>query len=318
MPLHFPLVQFEFTHNIGPSEGRYVVRPALNGAGAGENGEGTALEHKQEWGEMIGANDVLIVGVQGVPTSKPRRLGRRQPRELSEARAPQEVPLTIVTVIKATESLADAGAADAFLDAVRDDAAEQSRWVEQALAMINRAVTAYRLCAADPYAGDLSSEDYRTVRIGHGSAQHVKSGGWAAAVELPQARAPRLSRTTRLMPVQGMSAVLAGHSRTLESEELVLRVRLDVEHGRGRAAAAGLRAALPLLGSELEAEFLEGTVRERFDRVMASRDAVAELADRAVTQAMTEADMKSLETLAEDAGALIDTWRYQPLGFTGP
>jgi hypothetical protein len=284
-----PFVQFEFSHHIGPAAGRYVVRQ-LDEPGPEDDA------------------DVLVVSVEGA--ARPRtRLFKARARAESPADEPPELSVTVVTVIRASRRMASAQ----WLSHVRESTEEQELWIEDALAVVNRAVGAYRACAADPYAIDLCRADARAVRIGYGPAAALIRGGWDAAVAVPPPSPPRLDRAVRLMPTEGMAAVLAGRAHTLESEELLLRVLLDLEHGRARAAAAGLRAGHELLASDLGDEVLAGTVRERYDAVRGSRDAVDELAERAAAGPLDLEDVQRVHELAEEAGALVDAWRYVPV-----
>jgi hypothetical protein len=295
----FPFVQFEFSHHIGPPAGRYLV-------GAQGDDETPSVSPGE-----LGASDVLIIKVEGAAPSTGRRLGRRRAQPEAEQNGPRELTLTVVTVIKGTRMLADRDAAERLLTELRGSPERQEEWIADGLAIVNRAVSAYRACAADPYAIDVSRGDPGAVRVGYGPAAALTSGTWDAALAVPPPVQPRLDRTARLLPTQGMADVLTGRARTLEAEELVLRVLLDLEHGRLRAAALGLRAAQELLTAELAAELLNGSAEERFDRLERSRDAIAELAARATAQPLGDEDARRLGEHAEDAGALIDAWRYQ-------
>jgi hypothetical protein len=287
-----PFVQLEFSHHLGPEAGRYVVR------------EGA--EPRDE--------DVLVVGVEAATRPRTRRLTRPRARPEAVPSAPPELSVTVVTVIRAARRFAGEEEAARWLSDVRASTGEQEVWARDALATLNRAVGAYRACAADPYAIDVSRADARVVRIGYGSAGELVRGRWDAAIAIPAPPAPRLDRAVRLMPTEGMAAVLGGRARTLESEELLLRVVLDLEHGRFRAAAAGLCAAHDLLAGELADEVLGGPVADRFDRVLASRDATGALAERGLAGPLDEEDVQRLRELAEQAGALVDAWRYVPVG----
>src|SRR5207247_1775623 len=115
------------------------------------------------------------------------------------------------------------------------------------LAVVNRAITAYRLCAGDPHAVGVTRQDARTVRVGYGTGELVFHGSWEQAIEVPPPRAPKVKREVSLMPQQGVAAVLSAGAPLLEAEELILRAGLDLEQGRERAAAVGLRAGLERL-----------------------------------------------------------------------
>lgn len=327
MSATFPFAQFEFAMHIGPPAGRYMVRapisreaqaPALPAddvaaqfAGIDEP-DPTPGQEEDRLAGLLGQADVLVMKVHGASPARPsKRFGRRAPHSVD---GHTELSLTVATVIKGTELLANWDAVCKLANTLRTSTEEQDRRVEEGLWIVNRAVTAYRACAADPYVSDLTRADAVAVRVGYGSAHQLKDGNWEEMIAVPPPAEPRMSRASRLMPTQGMAAVLAGRARTLESEHLILRVLLDLEHDRLRAAATGLQAAHALLVAELGEELLDGTVRTRFDGVNGSREAIAELAQRAITEPLSGGDRTRLDELAEDAGALVDAWRYQDGG----
>jgi hypothetical protein len=223
--------------------------------------------------------------------------------------------VTVVTVVLGTRMLDDVSAARELLRTIKASRPEQEAWTSVALSVVNRGVAAYRVSAADPYVPDLSPLDARAVRIGYGEAGYVVRGGWDEAFGVPPPPPPRIRRTVRLMPMQGMSAVLRGSARMLEAEELILRVVRDLDQGRNRAAAVTLNVAQELLLAELAGDVLAAPVHARIEKLVAARDAFAELAQRAVHGRLTEDDVMRLRELAEDAGAVVDSWRYAPLGY---
>lgn len=317
MAHRFPFVQFEFAHNIGPPEGRYIVRPH-GGAPAVEAEEeavrpGHALEaaraEDERLANLLGHADVLVLRVRSAPAARLWRTGRRS---RDNGASVGEVPLVVATVIKSTEILADRGAPKTLMQRLRDDEDERERRVLESLAVVNRAVSAYRVCAADPYVTPVTRFDARIVRAGWGSNDKLKSAEYDDAVVVPEPRTPRMSRADRLMPTQGMAAVLSGSTPVLESEELLLKVLLDLDQDRVRGAAVGLRAATDLLVCELGAEQLQESLAERYAELVASGERVIALADNATRQPLTDAQRDEVAALAETAGALVDQWRYRP------
>jgi hypothetical protein len=313
----FPFVQFEFSHNIGPPPGRYLVSgpmaneeaPALAAEAFVELLGGDVSSSASAPVTKLGGADVLVIRVSGARAARPRRLNRRAPQAFAEEEP--ELSVTLVTVIKGTRMLSGADAAERLLVELRGSSEAQQQWIDDALAIVNRAVCAYRACAVDPYAIDVGHADPRAIRVGYGPASELTRGAWSAAVTVRPVPQPRLDRATRLMPTQGMAAVLAGRSRTLEAEELILRVVLDLEHGRNRAAAAGLRAAHGLLIAELGEQPIPASVRERLESVARAEGAISALAERATTEPLSGEQVTRLGELTEELGALVDTWRYQ-------
>jgi hypothetical protein len=320
MPL-FPFVQLEFTHSIGPPPGRYTVPPrdrnasptfALD-AGVETAGESTSLEEPID-AAAIGTADVLVIQMLGAPAPTRKRFRAGLP-PVPEGAAPREVSVTVVTVVLATRVLADTAAAKRLMSSLKVSDDERRKLVAGATAIVRRAVGAYRLAAADPYVPDLSPLDARAVRVGYGEASAVARGGWSEAFAVPPDPVPRLTRTGRLMPVQAMAGMLAGTVGVLEAEELILAVVRDLDHGRNRAAAITLAAAQDLLLAELSGAEMPSQVATLVAEFEASGDEATEIATRAIADQLTHSDLVRIGDLAEQAGAVVDAWRYVPLGY---
>ena len=326
MAPQFPFVQLEFTHSIGPPAGRYIVYPQANGASGGSHASTVAAavsagsqaapsvspDGVDE--SLLGAADVLVVEVRRAAPPSPRRFRPNLPRR-PEGAPPRELSVTVVTVVLGSRMLDDPSAARKLLRSIKGSREEQDRWTNAALAILSRGVSADRASAADPYVPDVSPLDACAVRIGYGEAGVVVRGGWEVAFAVPPPPPPRIKRTVRLMPMQGMAAVLTGTGRVLESEELILRVVRDLDHGRNRAAAVTLNAAQELMLAELSGEVRGAQVQGRIEKVIAARELAARLAERALRGELSGADVAGLHDLAEDAGAVVDAWRYVPLGY---
>lgn len=345
----FPFIQLEFTHSVGPPAGRYVVQPGeeahaaaaapavldeLDAAAhvAGDEGAAveaaptataTATEAQAEEAPVfvdpdaplpLGSADVLVVKVIGAPPPR-ARLFRRGLPSAAGSEAPRELSVTLVTVIAATQGFNAASQARDWLAALRRDGGALEAWVTDGIGLLNRAVSAYRACAADPYVVEVSRADPRTVRVGYGEAPQVVLGEWAEAVAVPPPPPPRVTRTVQLMPTQGMAAVLAGQTTVLESEELVLRALLDLRHDRLRGAAVGLQAGIELLLGEIAGEVLPGVVQQRVDALLPLRERARTLAAAARRGPLGEEHAAALQEIAEAAGELIDQRRYAPMGF---
>jgi hypothetical protein len=158
--------------------------------------------------------------------------------------------MTRATVI-AAEPFTDAGAAAEWLhrcEAGGDAAADE---VEEALALVNVAVSAHRVAAQDPYVRDLVTGDAQHVRLGYGSGDEVIEGSWRDAFVIPAERAERGTRRRMLSPHEEMAGMLSGRRPGgRPSEELLLRARLDLDHGRMVEAALVARAAVEALAAE--------------------------------------------------------------------
>ncbi|WP_354700613.1 hypothetical protein [Paraconexibacter sp. AEG42_29] len=341
---YFPFVQFEFAHSLGLAAGRYLLQPPPEappeqvqagsearrrapeaamaaGGGAARGAEPARAEREApaeppiQRGEgdsrLLGSADVLVIRVRGAKASSGSFLRRGQKDESPDTE--REVPLTIATVIRGRHMLREKIQADQFLKAM--EPLETERWVRDGLADLNRAVGVYRVCAADPYVFDVSRADPRLVRLGHGFSEEVFAGRWTRAINVEAPKAGRLPRALQLAPSEGVAAVLAGQGITMESEELLLRVLLDLDQRRYRAAAVGLKGALDLLLAELAGQVIGGRVRLLIDEITEVREPIATLAIRACRTEITVPEAKQLAEWAEMMGAAIDRWRYEPRGY---
>lgn len=198
-------------------------------------------------------------------------LGRRHsPRPAGEDEAPEPVSVTRVTVIRGAP-FADSGSAHDWLARCRDAATADGE-VGEALRLLNRAIHAHRVSAADPYAADVARARARRVRIGYGSGDELVEGRSREAYDLPADMARR-SRRRMLAPEEQVAKILGGRRSTHPSEDLLLRARLDLDQGRSREAALQARAAHYALTAEVAAQEQAGEARA----ALAER---AELLDR--------------------------------------
>ena len=226
----FGCSQLEFGFLLGTTDGRYLVRSP---------GEDTV-------------EAVLVLGTLGAPER--RWLRDRRPRTIEQA-APEPVPTARATVVR-PEPFADENEARAWLDELRGDPELRDAELAAAAKVLNRALSAQRLAAADPYLADVSVERALAARIGYGSGNRVADGEFAQALELPS---PGGRRTKRSMaaPEERFAAILGGRETTLTAEELVLRARADLDAGRRREAALQARVAIEALLAETEERSLD-------------------------------------------------------------
>jgi len=179
---------------------------------------------------------VLIVEATGAP--RPSRRRRRKSRQV-DPEEPGEVPVTRVTVTGA-EELADPEQASAWLEAVAGDARRRGAEVRSATLLVNRALHALRAGAADPLVADVAATRALAIRIGYGTGEELAQGRWTAARELPP---PKRGRYEEVEPQSRGAADLPGRDPVHPPETMLLRARLDAEHGRTEEARYGLAAA---------------------------------------------------------------------------
>jgi hypothetical protein len=223
-----------------------------------------------------------IVVIAGIEAPRRSRLAGRRPRPAEPGPAPVEV--TRATVI-AAGALEGEERAEAWL---REATGRAESTVADALAVLNRALHARRIAAADPYAGEVTARHALVTRVGYGTGDQVAEGVWTAARELP-VEAPRVAREAALRPQERFAALLAARDVTLACELLALRARLDLDHGRDREAALQLEAALAAAVSELEGwRELQG-MPARLDELRGLADGVAAAAAAARAGALDEA-----------------------------
>jgi hypothetical protein len=249
--VRFGFVQWEFPGRLGPDPGRYVVRRY-----AGDD-----------------VRQVVVIGGFDAPR---RRLRNARARRADPG--PASVEITRATVIDAAP-LGELEAADAWLERATGDDAE--RVTGEALALLNRAVAGQRIASADPWLADAAPERAIVCRVGYGTGEQVAEGDWESAREVPLPP-PRASRSLVLSPQERLAALLGGRDAALACEELCLRARGDLDHGRTREAALQLAIALDAGLAELEVWREQGDMTERLEELDGWREAVAAAARAAL------------------------------------
>jgi hypothetical protein len=300
----FEFVQFEFTHAIGPPVGRYLVEPDAPPEFA------LVSERRRHvvTGETrrVGVADVLVIGVTSAPPLRPRL--RRRARDVESAAPPAEVPLSLVTFVRSTDPLDDDREAQRRFEAMRSSEEEQQDWVEDGLEVLNLAIRAYRAGAHDPYVLEVARRDARRVRIGYGTTDEVQEGGWRAALELAPPIGVRSTRVARLRPSEAVANVLSGRGRVLEAEDVMLRALVDLDHGRTRAAAQQVHAAMNLFTDELGAQAPTGNGRPGLAALAGKAE---ELAITAAGGPLDDGAVEALLQLVDGMDDLVDAWRYE-------
>jgi hypothetical protein len=253
----FSFVQFEFPWELGPPDGRYVLR----GAGAAS------------------PRGVLVLSTLGAPER--RTLSRRRSREAPSEPAPAPVATARATVIVA-EPLADAEAGERHTRSAGEPEARA------ALRELASAMAAHRVAARDPHVVEPAFEQALVVRVGYGSGEEVAEGRYTSARELPTQRRRRSKRADVLRPQERFAGLLGGRERPLVCEELALRTRVDVDAGRLREAALQLRVAFDAALAELPADPRGDRAAERLDELRELHGEVRKTAGAALRQPLPE------------------------------
>ena len=249
--MRFGFVPWEFPGRLGPDPGRYVVR-------------------------RFAGDDVRAVVVIGGFDAPRRR--RRSPRPRRADPGPASVEITRATVIDAAP-LGGLEAADAWLEGATGEGFETV--TGDALMLLNRAVAGQRVAAADPWLPDADPTRALVCRVGYGTGDQVAEGDWESARQLTPPQ-PRGSRSLVLSPQERLASLLSGRDAALACEELTLRARGDLDHGRPREAALQLAIALDAGLAELEVWREQGDMSERLEELDGWREAVAAAARAAL------------------------------------
>ena len=231
----FLFVQFEFPWELGPPDGRFVLRAA----GAEE------------------PERVVVLGTLGSsprPGGVPRRRSRRRGTPVPPTPQPSPVSVARATIVDPV-SLSAERQAEAWLAGL-----DREREVDAAAAVLNRVLYFHRIACADPYVREVSPSQALVIRAGWGEGEQVAGGHWRFAHELPAdgaqgGRWPGGRRySAALRPGERLAQLMGGRAEPLLCEELTLRARLDLDQGRLRHAAIELLAAYAAALPELRAE----------------------------------------------------------------
>jgi hypothetical protein len=217
---------------------------------------------------------VLVITTLGAPERRRLREMRKK-HEAQPEPGPMPVATGRATIIGVAGEFEDTRAAQAWLARAGEEQLSAD------LAVLNRALHAFRLVTADPYQNVVSLRNALVARIGYGAGEQVADGLWTEARELVLAPGHR-RRATVLAPQARLAAVLNGRQRSLACEELALRARLDLDHGREREAALQVLIALDAALAELAGEAAAVALEQRLAELRGQRDRVAVAAQSAL------------------------------------
>jgi hypothetical protein len=226
---------------------------------------------------------------------------RRRPRDAKAAAPPAELPLSRATAIRAFEPYEDDADAAAWLGSATASEAAIDAVLETGTALLNDALHAQAVAAADPHVATLTPERAVAVRLGYGSGDQIADGAYSEAreVDVASTGSPRRRRQEELRPQERVAAVLRGRESFAACEPLLLRARGDLDAGRRREAALQLRVGVEAMLAELPGAIDNDDHDRDLAALEESRPAVEAAATRALAGDLTdEAEATVRKTLA--------------------
>jgi hypothetical protein len=226
---------------------------------------------------------------------------RRRPRDTEAGAPPAELPLSRATAVRAFEPYEDAAEAAVWLATatVNEEAIDAA--LETGVALLNDALHAQAVAAADPYVAAFAPERAVAVRLGYGSGDQIADGAFSEArdVDVAAAGSPRRRRQEELRPQERVAAVLRGRETFAACEPLLLRARADLDAGRLREAALQLGIGIEAMLAELSAAFDHEDHRTDIATLEAQQAGVEVAAEQALAGALTpEAEAAVRDALA--------------------
>ncbi|WP_026912875.1 hypothetical protein [Patulibacter minatonensis] len=178
-------------------------------------------------------------------TDRPRR---RYLRRRADPDEDAQQPSTTLTVVDADPL--EARDVDRWLARVDDQAV-----LTEALDILRHLLHLAAVAAADPDPRPLRARDLSRATVAYGTGPEGAYGRWTASRRLPVPADDRSGRR-RGGPAassdERLAELLSGRDAVLAAEVLTLRARQDLNAGRVREAALGLRMALEAAITELE------------------------------------------------------------------
>jgi hypothetical protein len=240
----FLFLQLEFPWELGPPDGRYLLR---------------TREESPPEGEGAQPERVVVLGTLGASRrvgSGPSAIGLPRIGSSRRARRPRDTTPEPAPVVTARATIIDPVSVSAERQAQAWLAGiDAERETEAAVTVLNRVLFSHRIAAADPHTHEVAAAQALVIRAGWGEGEHVADGSWLHARELPWTQSSRAKRrAAALRPQERLAELLGARSKELLCEELALRARLDLDQGRLPHATheldAALSAALAELGQE--------------------------------------------------------------------
>jgi hypothetical protein len=240
--------------------------------------DGRYLASSEDAGESV-----LVLQTLAAPPRPSRR--RRKPREAEAAPTPPEVPVARATAIRAFDPFDGPEEAAAWLARATADEDAIDAVVATGIALLNDALHAQAVAAADPHPAAVTTERAVAVRLGYGSGEATAEGTYSAAREVDvgaTGTSRRKQREENLRPQERVAALLRGREQIDLCEALLLRARADLDAGRRREAALQLRIGVEALLFELPDALDDDGHRRDIEALEERRRAVEAAAERAL------------------------------------
>ena len=243
---------------------------------------------------------MLAIQTLGAPPPPARR--RRRVRRAEPGAEPPPLPLTRATAVRAFAPFADEEEAGRWLEEAVEAEDTTDALVADGVDLLNRALHAQAVAAAEAQGRSVSAEQAVAVRIGFGSGEEVADGRGREAREVDvrsRDSSRRRQREEALRPQERVAAVLGGRERLDACETLLLRARADLEAGRSREAALQLRVGLEALLAELRGAVADPGHEEDVDTLDGRRGEVGEAANAALRGDLEAEDARRVRELLE-------------------
>ncbi|MBS1880804.1 MAG: hypothetical protein JST31_14935 [Actinobacteria bacterium] len=234
----------------------------------------------------------------GAPPQPHRR--RRRAKGVAPEPPAEPLPLARATAIRAFAPFADEEAARLWLERATEAEETVDEIVAGAVALLNRALHAQWVAAAEAHSAELTPERAVAVRIGFGAGEEVADGRFGEAREVDvwaTGSSRRRRREEGMRPQERVAAVLGGRERLEVCETLLLRARADLDAGRRREAALQLRVGLEALLAELGDPARDPAHTEDLETLRENRGEAKEAANAALTGELPEQRLAQVEEL---------------------
>jgi hypothetical protein len=243
---------------------------------------------------------VLVVRTLGAPPPPPKR--RRRPREAEPDREPSPLPLTRATAVRAFAPLASEADAKRWLDEATEAEETADALVADGVDLLNRALHAHSVAAADPHGLALTPERAVAVRLGFGDGEEIADSRFSDAREIDvwaSGASLRRRRQEDLRPQERVASVLSGREHVDACETLLLRARADLDAGREREAALQLRVGLEALLVELKGAVTDPGHEADMGTLSGRRGEVGEAANAALSGELGSEQAQAVGELLE-------------------